>query len=251
MCCIVREKQKISERVVAGLGSWPLEPVDTRMFAFDLKRMARDQDKNSEETRKQQCQIEASPLAVELTDRHRMCVCIRWCKLRSITSCVRCNTCVTYNGTREQAKNASMYTSKYKSKVPTSLNHAIPILHATHEQNKKRTSRADDAGTDERDFKFVMDQVTNLFTCGSEWHDTQVAGKLLGIKSEYNSHKPWYFGFHVLCMRLLRGGTFCRAALYDRRSPKLVFGDSLTSELRMTTRLVNPRVPTYATHFGL
>ncbi len=73
MCCIVGEKKDISERVDKGLDSYPLEPPDTRVFAFDLKRMARDCDKDSEETRKQQCQVEASPLAVELIHRHRVC----------------------------------------------------------------------------------------------------------------------------------------------------------------------------------
>ncbi len=66
MCCIVGEKKDISERVDKGLDSYPLEPPDTRVFAFDLKRMARDGDKESEETRKQQYQVEANPLAVEL-----------------------------------------------------------------------------------------------------------------------------------------------------------------------------------------
>ena len=60
--CGAKEKDKISSGPGDPPDSYPLELPDSRVLAFDLKRMGRD----SEETQKQQCQVEASPITVEL-----------------------------------------------------------------------------------------------------------------------------------------------------------------------------------------
>ena len=81
-----------------------------------------------------------------------------------------------------------MYTAKYKSKVPTSVNHAVPILYATQRHMKTHRSDALNRGTPERDFQFM----TTHLTSAMEYHDTQAGGKVLGNKSHYASHKFWY-----------------------------------------------------------
>lgn len=55
------EKDEISSGPGEPPDLYPLELPDSRVLAFDLKRMGRD----SEETKKQQCQVEASPITVE------------------------------------------------------------------------------------------------------------------------------------------------------------------------------------------
>ena len=126
------------------------------------------------------------------------CVCPPQAEPHSITSCIRCNTCVTFCGTREQAKSCGMYTCNYCSKTPTAVNHANPIMEATLRQMEKRKSKAKDAGTPDRNFQFMATHMTNLFTKSMEHSDTQAAAKLLGIESEYKSHKFWYFRFDAL-----------------------------------------------------
>ena len=74
-------------------------------------------------------------------------------------------------------------------------------MYATQRQMKKRKSKADNAGTPDRNFQFMVTQLTNLYTKSMEYHDTQAAAKLLGIESEYKSHKFWYFRFDTLCLR--------------------------------------------------
>jgi hypothetical protein len=61
----VKEKDKISSGPGKPPESYPLERPDPRVIAFDLRRMGRGGDRDSEETKKQQCQVEASPLTVE------------------------------------------------------------------------------------------------------------------------------------------------------------------------------------------
>lgn len=107
---------------------------------------------------------------------------------------------MTFCGTREQAKSTGMYTAKYCSKPPGAVNHANPIMYATQRQMKKRKSKAEDAGTPDRNFQFMATQLTNLFTKSMEYSDTQAAAKLLGIESEYKSHKFWYFRLDTLRM---------------------------------------------------
>lgn len=58
-----KEKDDISGGPGNPPRSYPLELPDRRVLAFDLKRMGRD----SEETKKQQCQVEASSITVEFT----------------------------------------------------------------------------------------------------------------------------------------------------------------------------------------
>ena len=55
------EKKKISSGPGEPSDSYPLELPDPRVLAFDLQRMVRD----SEATKKQQCQVDASPIAVD------------------------------------------------------------------------------------------------------------------------------------------------------------------------------------------
>ena len=107
---------------------------------------------------------------------------------------------MTFCGTREQAKSGGMYTCNYCSKTPAAVNQANPIMYATQRQMKKRKSKAEDTGTPDRNFQFMATQLTNLFTKSMEYSDTQAAAKLLGIESEYKSHKFWYFSFDTLCL---------------------------------------------------
>ncbi|MFP6874980.1 MAG: hypothetical protein VCA55_15895, partial [Verrucomicrobiales bacterium] len=65
-------------------------------------------------------------------------------------------------------------------------------MYATQKQMGERKSKADDAGTPDRNFQFMATQLTNLFTSAMEYSDTQAAGKVLGNKSEYASHDFWY-----------------------------------------------------------
>ncbi len=79
------EKDAVSKWVGKPLESYPLERPDTRVLAFDLKRKGR----NAEETLKQQCQVEASPLIVEFA----------WSAIRGVefTSCSDLNRTTQYN----------------------------------------------------------------------------------------------------------------------------------------------------------
>ena len=65
-------------------------------------------------------------------------------------------------------------------------------MYAMQRQNKKRESKAYDTGTPERNFQFMLTQLTNLYTSSTEFSDTQAARKVLGNSSEYMSHKFWY-----------------------------------------------------------
>ncbi len=108
---------------------------------------------------------------------------------------------MTFNGTREQANNSSMYTCKYCSKTPADVNHANSIMYVTQRQMKKQKSKTANTGTPDRNLQFMATQLTNLYSKSMEYHDTQAAAKLLGIESEYKSHKFWYFEFDTLCLR--------------------------------------------------
>ena len=55
-----------------------------------------------------------------------------------------------------------MYTAKYKSKVPASVNHAVPIMYATQRRMTNQKSTARDAGTPDRNFQFMVTQLLEL-----------------------------------------------------------------------------------------
>ena len=99
-----------------------------------------------------------------------------------------------FNGTREQAKSTCFYTCKYCSKVPANVKHVVPIMYATQKMVEQRRSKAQDVGTAKGKLKFHTNVLTNMYTKSTEYHDTQAAGKLLGIESEYKANaRFWCF----------------------------------------------------------
>ncbi len=100
-----------------------------------------------------------------------------------------------------------MYTCKYCAKTPANVKHAIPLMYATEKLVEKRTSRAHDAGTPDRNLQFHINLMNNLYTQLTEYHDMQAAAKLLGIDSEYKSHRFRYFEFDSSRLRWLRQST--------------------------------------------
>ena len=112
-----------------------------------------------------------------------------------------------FNGTREQAKSSSMYTCKYCTKTPANVKHAVLIMYATQRLVEKRTSRVHDAGAPDRNLQFHINLMNNLYTQSTEYHDMQAAAKLLGIDSEYKSHRFRYFEFDSSRLRWLRQPT--------------------------------------------
>ena len=60
---VAKNKARIDKWPGEPRDSYPLERPDKRVLVFELKRIGR----TPEETKKQQCQVEASPLTVEFT----------------------------------------------------------------------------------------------------------------------------------------------------------------------------------------
>ena len=144
------------------IATWPLEPHDDRVLAFDLQRRGLDN----------QQQIEASPVT---------------------TSCLRCNTSMQFCGDREGAKAKGMYICNYCSRFDTELNHILPIFYTIRKQNHTKESQALDKGTPERDAIFFLTRALNKFASLCEYSDTQVLSSLLGHPSYYSSHSFWMF----------------------------------------------------------
>ena len=140
--------------------NYPLDMPDTRVLAFELKRKPSDQ-----------LQTEASP----------------------ITTCLlKCNTCMTFCGTRSQAKNTVFYMSGYFCKLPTELNQSLPVFYAARQETKKYPSQKDGAGTAKVDAQYTVTKTLNRMTALMEYTDTQTASTLLGYPSFCSSHKCWF-----------------------------------------------------------
>ena len=107
-----------------------------------------------------------------------------------VTSCLRCNTAHSFLGTEEQARSAGYYAVKYCGKDPVKANIILPVLYM---MNKKRESKADDAGTSQRDAIFWLTRALNNFGSLCEFSDTQIASSLMGTDSFHSSHIFWSF----------------------------------------------------------
>ena len=86
-----------------------------------------------------------------------------------VTSALRCNTNHQLLGTEEQARSAGYYAVKYCVKDPIKANIIVPVLHM---MNKKRESKAEDAGTSQRDAMFWLTRALNNFSSLCEFSDT-------------------------------------------------------------------------------
>ena len=104
--------------------NFPLPMPDKRIIAFDLKRQKEDQ-----------LQTQVNPIT---------------------TSCLRCNTCTSFCGSRSQAKNTAFYIPGYFCKLPTELGHSLPVFYDARQEAKKYPSIKEDTDTAKLDAQYTV-----------------------------------------------------------------------------------------------
>ena len=138
----------------------PVDPMDNRTLVCGLRRR----------TAAEQSQCETNPLTTVL---------------------LRCNTSIQPTIAPTQARNAVYYSSKYCSKNPYRLSSTLSALYASQLKLRQFGSIANDAGTDSRTAKCLMQKVLHK-AAQIEIADQQAAAANIGIDSFYSSHKFSY-----------------------------------------------------------
>jgi hypothetical protein len=135
---------------------FPFRPFDRRMIKLGLKRSAK-------------CAsiVEYSPI---------------------LTSCLRCNTCVSPSLSLAGAVQKDYYLKKYLSKNDMKREHFVSAIHSAEQSCAQSSSTADDAGTKSRDTKFLMSKVINYLHTAIEIADVQYVSLLLNYPCIYKSH---------------------------------------------------------------
>jgi hypothetical protein len=112
---------------------------------------------------------------------------------KTLTACLKCNTCVSLLGDDAQAKSATFYMIKYMTKDPIATASTLSII-IEAAQKQHIPSLADDAGTPSRNAKLLLQRILNRNTAQSEYGQTLCAAVLLGYDSSIKSHNSsWCF----------------------------------------------------------
>ena len=119
------------------------------------------------------------------------------------TVLLRCNTSIQPTIVPTQARNAVFYSSKYCSKNPYKLSSTLSLLYTAQLALRTYGSVADDAGSETRNTKCLMQKVlhkTGLMEVGAQ----QAAAANLGYDSFFSSHKFCYIFIWDAVKRLRR-----------------------------------------------
>ena len=107
---------------------------------------------------------------------------------------LKCNTNAVALGSLASAASASFYLAGYMSKNPIKPAHWVTCITAGRTAAAKRGSKAEDAGTCERNALFLLQKILNRLNALGEVSDTQGSMLLLGHPSWVSSH-PFQFCF--------------------------------------------------------
>ena len=130
---------------------------DKRVIQFGLKRL----------TPTDQAQVEYNPITSYL---------------------LRCNTSIQFLMTTTSCKNSIYYIANYMSKHPLEINNALSIIYAAMINAKKYPSKAEDAGSETRNAKYLLTKILNKLNSTVEVSDHQAVMLLLGKRSFYSTH---------------------------------------------------------------
>lgn len=102
------------------------------------------------------------------------------------------NACLL--GSTDQAKSAMFYLIPYENKNKCPLTQVLPILQTSLDHIKRYKSKStSDRGTIERTMKHYLTRVLNQMNLSKEVSDYLVAGKLLGLPSNFSSEIYAYY----------------------------------------------------------
>ena len=109
-----------------------------------------------------------------------------------ISSAIRANTCISFQGGKVQGKCSIIYTAKYMGKNPAEPKAILPLIHEGILLSEKYGgSTAEDAGTYSRNAKYILSRLVNQVSSASEFSLQQAALYVQGYDSFYSSHKFW------------------------------------------------------------
>ena len=109
-----------------------------------------------------------------------------------------CNTANLKTGTAQDAKAALYYQVKYLSKNPCELVESLTLLLAAQKIVACHGgSVADDAGSPERQAKYLLSKVLNKITGLQEYSVEQCAAGLQGFKSSFNTEIETYMSIRI------------------------------------------------------
>ena len=101
-----------------------------------------------------------------------------------------CNTAIYFLGDTLSAKITQFYVMDYITKDPGERQCTLTATAAAFKHNEKYESRADDAGTPERNGQYLLTRILNNFTGHGEYSSVFCTLALLGIPSETYSEIP-------------------------------------------------------------
>ncbi|MEL7339522.1 MAG: hypothetical protein AAGM67_03480, partial [Bacteroidota bacterium] len=107
-------------------------------------------------------------------------------------ACARCNVCDSNCGSSVESKAALFYLIKYITKNPTELSMSLSLIYAARKEMLLYPSIAEDAGSAQRNAKYLLTKICNRLAGMEEYSATLVAQALLGAPSFYTSHSFWY-----------------------------------------------------------
>lgn len=104
-----------------------------------------------------------------------------------LSSQVRCNAVVVALGCSLDAKSGMIYLAKYISKNPVELVECVPLLIAARNLAPQYGSVVEDAGSPERDAKFLFAKLLNKHSSLQKYSLEQSAAAALRIPSSYST----------------------------------------------------------------
>jgi hypothetical protein len=114
----------------------------------------------------------------------------------TLTALAGCNTCIVLMGTKSQAEAVMYYVTKYITKNSMPLEACLVPFAEAAKLSKQKSSTAADAGTTERDTKFVLQLFANKHIGTTEISSQMAFNAILGNPAEYTSVQfetvyPW------------------------------------------------------------
>ena len=107
-----------------------------------------------------------------------------------VLMCVaNCNMAVYPMGSAASAKAQFMYTCKYVCKNPAEILSLLSILHDAAIHIEKHPSTADDSGTEDRTTRHYVQRILNKLCGKQEYCANQVVAALMGLPAEFQMHK--------------------------------------------------------------
>ena len=106
----------------------------------------------------------------------------------SLSAALGWNTSVNFIAAPGSAQSAIYYISRYMSKNPTQAKSILPLVYSAVSKRKIYPSKADDAGSSQRNATYLTQIVLNLLNGGDECSDQMAASAVYNLSSSISSH---------------------------------------------------------------